>query len=168
MIYHWNIWIWERLQAWSLSRASENTNLCNNGVFLPLLSCNFEDQLSRNFHRFVISFIRWDTPGENTGLWQLPNVSSAFNILQDKIVFGFLMKKHKSWDFFTVVVILRSKVLNILKTILETWQSVWIIFHVLPVNTRKRYQLIMFHQLPLACFITQIEKKKEKKKKTCS
>ena len=132
----------------------------------------FSQVLSRNFHRYwaeiftgLLLYACWDTPGENTGLWQLPNVSSAFNILQDKIVFGFLMKKHKSWDFFTVVVILRSKVLNILKTILETWQSVWIIFHVLPVNTRKRYQLIMFHQLPLACFITQIEKKKRKKKR---
>ena len=39
------------------------------GVFSFFISCNFDDQLSRNFHRFVILCICWDS--ENTGLWQL-------------------------------------------------------------------------------------------------
>ena len=46
--------------------------------FLSLLSRNFDDQLSSNFHRFVILCICWDTPSEKTGLWQLPIVSSVF------------------------------------------------------------------------------------------
>ena len=36
--------------------------------FLSLFSCNFNDQLSPNFHRLVILCICWDTPSENTGL----------------------------------------------------------------------------------------------------
>ena len=46
--------------------------------FLPLLSHNFNDQLSSNFHRFVILCICWDTASEKTGLWQLPIVASGF------------------------------------------------------------------------------------------
>ena len=46
-------------------------------VFPPLFSCNFDDQLSSNFHRFVILCIsvhqvRW------LCLWQLPIESSVF------------------------------------------------------------------------------------------
>ena len=56
---HWSIWIWERLQAatwsWSLSKASESTQFYTTMVFfLSLSSCNFDDQLSQNCHRFVI------------------------------------------------------------------------------------------------------------------
>ena len=47
--------------------------------FLSLLSRNFDDRLSSNFHRFVILCICWDTPSEKTGLWQLPKVSRVFN-----------------------------------------------------------------------------------------
>ena len=43
-----------------------------------LLSRNIDDQLSSNFHRFIILCICWDTPSEKTGLWQLPIVSSVF------------------------------------------------------------------------------------------
>ena len=52
---------------------------CNKGVFLSLLSCNFDDWLSPNFHRCVILCILcWDTASEKTGLWQLPILSSVF------------------------------------------------------------------------------------------
>ena len=44
--------------------------------FLPLLSRNFDDQSSSNFHKFVILCKWWDTPSEKTGLW-LPNVPSV-------------------------------------------------------------------------------------------
>ena len=56
-------------------------NLWDKVLFLPLFSRNFNDQLSSNVHRFVILCICWDTPSENTGLWQLPKVSSAFKII---------------------------------------------------------------------------------------
>ncbi len=71
--------IWEGLQAWSLSQASESTQFYATSVcFLSLFSCNFDDQLSPNFHRFVILCICWNTPSEDTGLWQLPKVYPAF------------------------------------------------------------------------------------------
>ena len=47
---------------------SVNT-LCDKIVFfVPLLSRNFNDQLSSNFHRFVILCICWDTASVKTGL----------------------------------------------------------------------------------------------------
>ena len=46
--------------------------------FLSLLSRNFDDRLSWNFHRFVILCICWDTASEKTGRWQLPIVSTVF------------------------------------------------------------------------------------------
>ena len=53
--------------------------------FFPLFFCNFDDQLSLHFQGFVILCIMlgsgWDIPSEDTGLWQLPNVSSAFKSL---------------------------------------------------------------------------------------
>ena len=56
----------------------EHNNLCNKGVFNELFSCNVDDRLSPSFHIFAILCIMWDTPSENTGLWQLPKVSIAF------------------------------------------------------------------------------------------
>ena len=47
--------------------------------FLSLISRNFDDRLSSNFHRFVILCICWDTPTVEASLWQLPIVSTAFN-----------------------------------------------------------------------------------------
>ena len=46
--------------------------------FLSLLSRNFDDRLSSNFHRFVILCIYWDTPNVKASLWQIPIVSTAF------------------------------------------------------------------------------------------
>ena len=65
------------LQAWSLSQASESTQIVwNKGVFSFINSLTFDDQLSLNFHRSVLLSICSDTPSEKTCLWQLPNVSS--------------------------------------------------------------------------------------------
>ena len=58
--------------------------------FLSLLSRNFDDQLSSNFHMFVVVCKCWDTPNEKSGLWQLPIVSSVFNIV---ILFFFHVTK---------------------------------------------------------------------------
>ena len=55
----------------SNSRHLKAHNLCAKGIFfLPLLFCNFDDQLSSNFHRFVILCICWDTPSDNLTIWQ--------------------------------------------------------------------------------------------------
>ena len=64
----------------SKSSIWKHTTLCDKGVFSFILSRNFDDQLSSNFHRFVILCICWDTPSGKTGLWQLPIVSSVFKI----------------------------------------------------------------------------------------
>ena len=65
------IWIWYK--------TSKGTQiLCNNDAFLALFSCNFDDQMSQNVHRLVSICICWDTLSEDTGLWQLPKVYSAF------------------------------------------------------------------------------------------
>ena len=48
--------------------------------FLSLISHNFDDRLSSNFHRFVIFCICLDTPTVKTSLWQLTIVSSVFNV----------------------------------------------------------------------------------------
>ena len=52
------------------------TILCSKDFLL--FSSNFDDQLNPKFHRFVILCIYWDTPSENTGLWQSPKVYPAF------------------------------------------------------------------------------------------
>ena len=39
------------------------------GFFLSLFSCNFDGQLSPNFHRFVILSVCRDTPSENACLF---------------------------------------------------------------------------------------------------
>ena len=48
-----------------------------------LFTSKFDDHLSPDFLRFVISCIFWDTPSEKNGLWQLPKVSCAFKPVGD-------------------------------------------------------------------------------------
>ena len=61
---------------------SKNKRHRHDAIFRDLkahkFSCNFDDQLSPKFHKFIILCICWDAPSENTGLKQLPKVSSAF------------------------------------------------------------------------------------------
>ena len=90
--------------------ASESTQSNATRVFLSLFSCNFNDQLSPNFHGCVILciFICWDTQSENSGLWQTTkSVSSAFNcsiitLAQCVVIEGFMgqsrMAEEKTWD----------------------------------------------------------------------
>ena len=62
------------LELRSRNQASASAQLYVTRVFfLSLLSRNFNDRLSSNFHRFVILCICWDTPNVKTSLWQLPN-----------------------------------------------------------------------------------------------
>ena len=68
----------------SKSSIWKRATLCDHGAtrvfFLSLISCNFDDRLSSNFHRFVILCICWDTPTLKTSLWQLAIVSSVFKV----------------------------------------------------------------------------------------
>ena len=48
--------------------------MCHCVFFLPLLSRNVDDQLSSNFHRFVILCRCWDTLSGNTGFWHNKNL----------------------------------------------------------------------------------------------
>ena len=53
----------------NLLKTSESTQICAIRVFFHLLfSCNFDDRLSSNFHRFVLLCMCWDAPSEQTGL----------------------------------------------------------------------------------------------------
>ena len=46
--------------------------------FLSLFSCKFEDITNwAQIFTGVLFYANWDTPSDNTGLWQLPKVSSA-------------------------------------------------------------------------------------------
>ena len=76
-------WIWFRdlrFRTWGLEINHLNAhNFVWQGCFiLSLLSRNFDDRSSSNFHRFVILCICWDTPTVKASLWQLPIVSTAF------------------------------------------------------------------------------------------
>ena len=42
-----------------------HTILCNEGViFCSVFSCDFDDRLNPNFHRFDILCLLWDTPSD--------------------------------------------------------------------------------------------------------
>ena len=60
--------------------------------FLALFSCTFDDQLSLNCHRFIILCICWDTPSENTGLYQRCPVP----LFWDRLTLLVLMIKNKN------------------------------------------------------------------------
>ena len=64
--------------ARSLLLLSESTQIHPTQVFFLTSFSFFDVQLSPNFHRLVILFLWRETSSENTGLWHLPNVSSAF------------------------------------------------------------------------------------------
>ena len=72
-----NIWFWFqdlRIRFWGLKIKHLRAH-----NFISLLFRNFDDQLSSNFHRFIIFCICWDTPRGKTGLWQLPILSLKTN-----------------------------------------------------------------------------------------
>ena len=48
------------------------------GVFSIIIFINLNNLLSQIFTDFNFCIL-WVTPSEDTGLWQLPNVSSAYN-----------------------------------------------------------------------------------------
>ena len=66
----------------SRNQPSKRTQLRVTRVFfLPLLSRKFDDRLSSNFQRFVILCLCWETPTVKASLWQLPIVSTTFNVI---------------------------------------------------------------------------------------
>ena len=85
------------------------------GFFLrSLSSCNFDDQMSQNFHRFCIWCICWDTRSENTGLWQYQrcpvplNVSSFLRLISE--IFPLLLfKKLLAFSFDDVFLVIYNR-----------------------------------------------------------
>ena len=69
----WSNVVFEKDVISHSKRERQITNLRTRVSFLSLFLCNFDDQLRQNFHRLIILCIC-----ENTGLWQIPNVSSAW------------------------------------------------------------------------------------------
>ena len=69
-----------RFRTWGLEINHLNAHnfMWQGCFFLSLLSRNFDDRLSSNFHRFVILCICWDTQTVKASLWQLSIVSTAF------------------------------------------------------------------------------------------
>ena len=53
-------------------------NVRKQGWVFPLFSPNSDDQLSLNFHRFVILYISCDTRSVDLGQYCLPKVSNGF------------------------------------------------------------------------------------------
>ena len=68
--------------------------------FHLLLSRNFDNRLSSNFHRFVILCICWDTPTVKTSLWELPIVSSVFNSFVGCIVLATQCATFSLWLWY--------------------------------------------------------------------
>ena len=54
-------------------------NVRKQGWVFPLVSPDSDDQLSLNFHRFVILYISCDTQSVGLGQYSLPKVSNGFN-----------------------------------------------------------------------------------------
>ena len=83
---HWEITLsWKESPKETGNQTSESTHFCVTRLFfLSLLSRNFDDRLSSNFHRFVILCICLVTPSEKTGLWQLPIVFTTFKMNVNK------------------------------------------------------------------------------------
>ena len=68
----------------------KHTNLCNKilGVFSSIIFLQpWWPIWAKNVYRFVILCICWDTPSENTGLWQLPSPTRLVP-LKGKYTFG--------------------------------------------------------------------------------
>ena len=69
-----------QLRYWSQG-IWKHTTCATRVFFLPLFTGNFRRPIESTFSQ-VCYFMRicWHTPSENTGLWQLPKVSSAFKV----------------------------------------------------------------------------------------
>ena len=100
--------------------------------FLLLLSRNFDDKLSSNFHRCVILCIFWDTPREKTGHWQLPIVfnpkeflivllycASEISPSTHFFIFSFFSSLHYSNDFMIIVLRIHWNLMFLLLSLLE-------------------------------------------------
>ena len=86
-----------RTRGLEINRLNAHNFVWQGLFFLSLLSRNFNDRLSLNFHRFVILCTCWDTPTVKACLWQLPIVSTAFKILFKQNNTFIHWKSLKSW-----------------------------------------------------------------------
>ena len=85
---------WFRTSADNLkSSIWKHTTCATKAFFLPLFSRNFNDQLSSNFHRFVILCICWDTPSGSFGDWSLTSTKGVQPLTW--FSYGFIFKKKK-------------------------------------------------------------------------
>ena len=83
-----NSWCWPRIlnsiaktsimffQGWCNTLCASNCTLAR-VFFLSLFSRKLDDKLRKMFTG-LLCYACWDTPSENTGIWHLPTVSSAF------------------------------------------------------------------------------------------
>ena len=60
-------------------------------IILLQLRLPIEHTFSHNVCHFMHELLCWDTPSKYTGLWQLPNVSSAFKELVFAVWLGLLL-----------------------------------------------------------------------------
>ena len=111
--------------------------------FLPLLSRNFDNQLSSNFHRFVILCICWDTPSENTGLWQLPIVSSVFKRKNIEEAFSLIFSQSrlnpKKAVYNTLIFLGQHN--NLLITTVQSCPTNWTLSNITPIN-QSLYRIV--------------------------
>ena len=96
----------------------KHTTCVSRVFFLSLLSCNFDDALSSNFHRFVILPICWHTLNEKTGLWQLSRVSTEWyvGIIQVRIL---IFDNYQMWTGSAFKVLSKVMYKNFNKELVE-------------------------------------------------
>ena len=102
-----------RFRTWGIEINHLNAHnfLWQGCFYFSLLSREFDDRLSSNFHMFDILCIYWDTSTENAILWQLPIVSTAFNpppyqrklTRQISVVWGHYVQLVKLFNYFTTM-----------------------------------------------------------------
>ena len=140
---------WHKNLTWYASTGEllvvciETTQLRLTSVFFPsLLSRNFDDKLSSNFHRFVILYICWDTPSEKTGLWQLPIMSSVLTKFlgkrsRRKFTNRFRLRLKPTWAFCPGPLIREPR---------GNWiVSLWFIYNKV-ITARGRFKTFFFYR----------------------
>ena len=93
-----------RLQPWTLIRHLKAHTFVQQGWFFFHYSLA---TLMTNWVKMFADLSCWDTPSENTGLWQLPNVYSAFKgFVSKKVNYAFvslLLSSMGIWFYIVMV-----------------------------------------------------------------
>ena len=93
-----------------------------------LFSCNFDDQLSQNFHKIVVWCICWDTASEKTVFfWQLPKVSTAFkwNFYDEESPGRFILDLPRVFFLRFFLILFSVFLLFLLKSLFLTCKAFW-------------------------------------------